>query len=224
MTDFRICNKWYIHVALLLWNKCLCLPSLQNSYVEAQYPDKVETLGSTYVEMRYEGGASMVGSAPLWGERDRGPSLHWGGQKTATCRPFTRNRVCRPLKPANPQSQGEEAPAWGALWRWPQLTATFSKPRFLHTRDTGSHTVYLRLFCLNWHTMCYYWLVILVIKVFVWFFTITGSEYICLNPLQRARIHFSRVHSLRGLMCPQCLQIESIFTSIPPGFCQQDPT
>lgn len=87
MTDFRICNKWYIHVAFLLWNKCLCLPSLQNSYVEAQYPDKVETLRSTYVEMRYEGGASMVGSAPLWGEKDRGPSLHWGGQKTATCGP-----------------------------------------------------------------------------------------------------------------------------------------
>ena len=84
MTDFRICNKWYVHVAFLFWNKCLCLLSLQNSYAEAQYPDKVETLGSTYVEMSSEGAASVVGSAPLWGEEDRGPSLHQGGPKTAT--------------------------------------------------------------------------------------------------------------------------------------------
>ena len=181
MTDFRICNKWYVHVAFLLWNKCLCLPSLQNSYAEAQYPNKVETLGSPYVEMSSEGAASVVGSAPLWGEEDRGPSLHQGGPKTATWgqkEALHQKQTVRAPQSCQPPAPGGGSPSLGSSVTSAQLTAALSSPRFLNTQGSGSHTVYLRLFCLNWQKRCYYWLVTLVIKVFVQFFTITGSKYI----------------------------------------------
>lgn len=144
MTDFRICNKWYIHVAFLLWNKC-CAFSPQNSYVEAQYPIRWKLWEVLNIKMRYEVG--LWWDPTLVRRKTEGPLSRTGGREDghlqARMRPFTRNRLCRPLNPANPRARGGSPSPKELCDISPSWLQPSSKPRFLNTRDTGSHTVYL---------------------------------------------------------------------------------
>lgn len=59
----------------------MCLLSLQNSYVEAQYPIRWKLWEVLNIKMRYEGGVPMVGSYPCEERKTEGPLSHWGGQR-----------------------------------------------------------------------------------------------------------------------------------------------
>ena len=140
MTDFRICNKWYVHVAFLLWNKCLCLPSLQNSYAEAQYPIRWKLWAVLTLRWALRVRLPWWDRHPCEERKTEGPlSTREDPRRPPETRKrrSTRNRLCGPLSPASPQHQGEEAPAWGALWRQPNWLQPSAAPGFSTHKALG---------------------------------------------------------------------------------------